>query len=187
MKIGFDFDKVFIDYPPIVPDELVDRLYKKKSNGTLQYRIPSKPEQFFRQLTHLPYLRPVIRHNLEYLKKLDTNHHELYLVSSRFGFLEQVTNRIVKQHGFDKLFDKLFFNFENKQPHLFKSEVIRDLKLDMYIDDDLALLKYVARHNKHTKFFWLNPKKSGLLTFNITGITDLALILPDMTSVTKNS
>ncbi len=178
MNIGFDFDKVFIDYPPIIPDYFFDKFYKKKSNGTLLYRIPSKPEQFLRKLTHLPYLRPVIRRNLVFLQSIPRESHSLYLISSRFGFLQQLTERIVKQHGFDKIFDGLYFNYENKQPHLFKSEVIRGLHLDIYVDDDLALLKYVARHNKKTKFYWLNPKRKGVLSFNITGITDLADILP---------
>jgi hypothetical protein len=35
MNIGFDFDKVFVDYPPIIPDYFFDRFYKKKANGTL--------------------------------------------------------------------------------------------------------------------------------------------------------
>ena len=178
MNIGFDFDKVFIDYPPLVPSVVVDRLYKKKSNGHLLYRIPSKPEQEFRKLTHLPYLRPVIKENLLFLKSIPKDKHALFLVSSRFGFLEMTTERIVKKHGFDKLFDKLYFNFNNEQPHLFKSEVIKKLDLDVYVDDDLAMLRYVARHNKKTKFYWLNPRKQGFISFNITGITHLSEILP---------
>lgn len=178
MNIGFDFDKVFIDYPPLVPSSLVDRLYKKKANGHLLYRIPSKPEQEFRKLTHLPYLRPVIKENLQFLQSIPKDKHSLFLVSSRFGFLEMTTERIVKKHGFDKLFTKLFFNFENQQPHLFKTAVIKKLDLDVYVDDDLAMLRYVAKHNKKTKFFWLNPQRKGHISFNITGITRLSDILP---------
>lgn len=178
MNIGFDFDKVFIDYPPLVPSGLIDRLYKKKVNGQLLYRIPSKPEQEFRKLTHLPFLRPVVQENLSFLKQIAKHNYALYLVSSRFGFLEQTTNTLVKKHGFDKLFTKLYFNFENKQPHLFKSNVIQSLRLDMYVDDDLPLLKYVAKHNKKTHFYWLNPDKVGHISHNITGVTKLSDILP---------
>jgi hypothetical protein len=181
MNIGFDFDKVFIDYPPVIPDYFFDRFYKKKSNGTLLYRIPSRPEQVFRKLTHLPFMRPVIKENLAFLKSIPKKEHALYLVSSRFGFLEQITDRLVHKHGFHTIFDGLFFNFSNAQPHLFKSEVIKKLALDIYVDDDLALLKYVARHNKRTKFYWLNPKKTGHISFNITGITKLsAIFTPQM-------
>jgi hypothetical protein len=178
MNIGFDFDKVFIDYPPGIPDYLFDKFYKKKANGVLLYRIPSRPEQLLRKLTHLPFLRPVIRENLIVLKRISKKNNKLYLVSSRFGFLEQRTTQLIKKHGFDQLFDGLFFNYQNEQPHLFKSTVIKKLQLDLYIDDDLHLLRYVARHNKKTKFFWLNKTKSGAVTFNITAVTKLEDSLP---------
>lgn len=185
MRIGFDFDKVFIDYPPLVPAVVVDRFYRKKTNGQLLYRIPSRPEQLFRKLTHLSYLRPIISENVTFLQSIPKQNHHLFLVSSRFGFLEQITKRLVKKYGFDELFDEMFFNFDNKQPHLFKSDIIKKLKLDMYVDDDLPLLRYVARHNKKTKFYWLNPNKNGYVSHNITGITKLSAILPPDTNTKK--
>jgi len=36
--------------------------------------------------------------------------------------------------------------------------MIKKLRLDMYIDDDLSLIKFAARHNDRTKFFCLIPK-----------------------------
>jgi len=187
MNIGFDFDKVFIDYPPLIPDYLFDRFYKKKANGTLMYRIPSRPEQVFRKLTHFSFLRPVIKENVLFLKTIPKKNNSLYLISSRFGFLEQLTQKLVCKHGFDQIFDGLFFNFNNLQPHLFKNEVIKHLRLDTYVDDDLPLLRYVARHNKKTRFFWLNKQKTGTITFNITAITDLTAILPEspLRTITK--
>ena len=56
MNIGFDFDKVFIDYPPFLPGKLFDKLYKKKDNGTLLFRIPEYPEQILRKALHLPFI-----------------------------------------------------------------------------------------------------------------------------------
>lgn len=179
MKIGFDFDKVFIDYPPFIPDYFFDRFYKKKANGILLYRIPSRPEQVFRKLTHLSFMRPVIKENYAFLQDISKKDNSLYLVSSRFGFLEQVTTRLIQKYRFDRVFDGLFFNFNNRQPHLFKNEVIKNLGLDVYVDDDLPLLRYVARHNKKTTFYWLNKKKTGPMTFNIIGITNLSAILPE--------
>jgi hypothetical protein len=126
----------------------------------------------------------VIRENVQFLKRIPKKEHHLYLISSRFGFLEQLTGRLVRKHGFDTVFDGLFFNFQNEQPHLFKREVIKKLQLDMYVDDDLPLLRYVARHNKRTKFYWLNKKTTGQLSFNIRAITSLSEILPHKTTRT---
>ena len=52
-----------------MPDALVDKLYKKKSNGVLLYRIPGKTEQIIRYLSHHPILRPPIKQNLAFLKE----------------------------------------------------------------------------------------------------------------------
>jgi hypothetical protein len=183
MTIGFDLDKIFIDTPPFIPNSVIQRMYRKKANGVLLYRIPSRPEQLFRRVTHMPLLRPPIQNNLEFLRNIPKEGNKLYLISSRYKFLESATNQLVKAYELDKIFDKLYFNYENKQPHIFKNEVLKKLKLDMYIDDDLALINHVAKDNPKTKFFWLETdgrtNVSNLhhpLEANVTPIKKLATI-----------
>lgn len=160
MNIGFDLDKVFINTPPLIPKAIIDKLYKKRDNGTLLYRIPGKPEQIFRRLTHLSIFRPAMKENLKFLKSIPKDKNKLYLISSRFKFLEHRTKRLIKRFKLDNIFDGMFFNFSNEQPHIFKNRIIRQLKLDYYIDDDLSLLTYVARQNPSIKFFWLTEKNN---------------------------
>ncbi|HVZ59104.1 MAG TPA: hypothetical protein VG935_05115 [Patescibacteria group bacterium] len=175
MKIGFDLDKIFVDYPPLIPDGLIDRLYRKKANGELLYRMPSRPEQLLRQMSHHPLLRPPIKKNISFLKSLAKDHHRLYLISSRFGFLEEQTSRLMKNLGLDRLFEGVYFNFTNEQPHIFKEKILASLHLDCYVDDDLYLLKYIAKNNPRTNFFWLcNQKDKSHLPTNIQAISDLS-------------
>ena len=101
MKIGFDLDKIFIVYPPLIPDRLIDRLYRKKTSGKLLYRIPSRPEQAVRRLSHISFFRPPIQKNITFLKSLTAKNHELYLISSRFQFLESATTALLRKYGFD--------------------------------------------------------------------------------------
>lgn len=177
MNIGFDLDKVFIDYPPFVSPKMIDKLYKKRGNGVLIYRIPSYPEQVFRRLSHTPILRPAIKENLDFLKNISKENNKLYLISSRFKFLEKRTEKLIKRYGLGKIFDEMFFNFENIQPHEFKNAVIKKLDLDLYIDDDLSLIKHVAKENNKTKFFWLTQlKKTQPLSQNIFAISKLTEI-----------
>ncbi|HSW48096.1 MAG TPA: hypothetical protein VLG67_03350 [Candidatus Saccharimonadales bacterium] len=174
MNIGFDLDKVLIDYPPFVPPKLIDKLYKKKDNGVLIYRIPSLPEQLLRRASHSPILRHAIKENLQFLKNIPKDNNKLYLVSSRFKFLEKRTEKLIKKLGLDKIFDGLFFNYENKQPHIFKNAVIKTLNLDIYIDDDLSLIKHVANENPKTIFYWLNQQgKNDQIFNNIFSISKL--------------
>lgn len=178
MNIGFDFDKIFVDYPPLVPAILIDRIYKKKSNGILIYRIPSRPEQLIRLISHHHRLRPMIKENLIILQAIsEKNTHKLHLISSRFGFLKKPTDKIVKKHDLDKFFHGLHFNFNDKQPHLFKDALIKKLAIERYVDDDLPLLKFLAKENHKTKFFWLNSKKKEKMSRNLFAITSLEDLL----------
>ncbi len=184
MKIGFDLDRVFINTPPFVPGKIITKLYKKKDNGVLLYRIPSHSEQLFRKATHHPLLRPPIEENLTVLRSIANKNNKLYLISSRYKFLEDITGKLVKRHGLDDIFEKLYFNYDNKQPHIFKNDILKKLKLDMYIDDDLSLLQFVAKENPKTKFYWLetDEKDSALahhkkLEKNVFPISNLSTIL----------
>ncbi len=180
MNIGFDLDKVFIDYPPLVSPKLIDKLYKKKDNGGLLYRIPAYPEQIFRRISHVPFLRPAIKENMEFLKNIPKKGNQLYLISSRFKFLEKRTLKLVKRYNLDKVFDEMYFNFDNLQPHEFKNEIIKRLDLDIYVDDDLSLIKHVAKSNVKTKFFWLNQEHNNdHLTDNIFAISKIKMIFED--------
>lgn len=177
MNIGFDLDKIFIDYPPFISPKIMDKLYKKKDNGVLLYRIPSYPEQIFRRISHTPIFRPAIKENMSLLKNISKKDHKLYLISSRFKFLEKRTLKLIKRYALGEVFDGMYFNFENMQPHVFKQEVINNLQLDLYIDDDLSLIKHAAYANPKTKFFWLNSLKENKdLPSNVHAISKLSEI-----------
>ncbi len=176
MKIGFDFDKVFVNFPPFIPTSLVHFLYKKRTRR-LSYRIPGKIEQKVRILSHHPVLRKPITKNVQILQKIaKQNNHDLYLISGRFGFLKQKTEEWIIRHNMQPLFKEIHFNFKNKQPHLEKNRVIQKTKIDTFIDDDLDLLLYLAKQNPKIQFYWVKngerlPQKR--LPKNITPIHDL--------------
>lgn len=175
MNIGFDLDKIFINFPPLIPEKVIDLLYKDDANHELKYRIPSKLEQTIRILSHHPILRTPITENLNYIKNPNlTNKNKYFLISSRFSFLKKRTTDLIKNYGLDKIFSAMYFNYENKQPHQFKNEVIKKLNLDMFIDDDLQLLEYLIDKNPKTKFFWLNNKISKHLKKNLFAIMHIS-------------
>ena len=175
MNIGFDLDKIFINFPPLVPTKIIDWLYKGKPNGTLKYRMPSRAEQIIRIFSHYSLFRPPITKNMNYVKNLAlANTNKFYLISSRFSFLEKRTSSLIKRYRLDKIFNAMYFNYQNRQPHEFKNEVIQNLKLDMYVDDDLQLLEYLVDKNPKTKFFWLNKKISKPLGKNLSAIKNIS-------------
>lgn len=174
MNIGFDFDKVIIDYPPFIPNWIIDKFYKKKDNGILLYRIPGKAEQILRTIIHLPPLRQPIKKNLQAIADLASkNEHDLFIISSRFGFLKGLTTSLTKKLELEKIFRKMYFNYENEQPHLFKNRVVKELKIHKFIDDDLSLLKFLAKENPKTLFFWLNNSVKKKLSDNLFALTKI--------------
>ncbi len=175
MNVGFDLDKVFIEYPFFLPDFVVDKTYKIIFNNSIIYRIPSKPEQFLRLLLHYPLFRQPINKNIEFVKNISKKNTDNYfLITGRFNFLKSRTDQIIKKYELDKIFKKIFINFNNEQPHIFKSNLMKQLKIDKYVDDDFFLLKYAAKQNLKTKFFWLNNKISKPIERNLFAIKNIS-------------
>lgn len=174
IKIGFDFDRVFVSYPPIIPSSLIEYLYKKR-NHKLSYRIPGKFEQKIRVLSHTSFLRTPIKANITTLKKIFNNdNYEIYLISSRFSFLKKQTKMWDEKHRISKYFEKMYFNFNDKQPHLFKDDVIKKENIEKFVDDDLDLLLFLSKNNPDIEFFWLSSqKKYPPLPANIHQIKNL--------------
>jgi hypothetical protein len=176
MVIGFDFDKVFIDFPPFIPYSFIDYLYKGSPN-TLHYRFPGKLEQKIRIFSHYPPFRHPLRNNINALKNIvNEKKYTTYLVSSRFGFLKKRTEAILNKYKLNQYFDGIFFNYEDRQPHVFKEETIRRLKIDTYIDDDIDLALYLAKKIPSLRIFWVRDgrEKVGPLPANIIAIKDLS-------------
>lgn len=175
MNVGFDLDKIFVDTPPLIPGKFIDLFYKGKTNESLKYRIPGRLEQIIRIISHYPLFRQPIKENIEFMKKLAAEkNHTYYLISSRFGFLKNTTEKLVQRYKLDKIFKSLHFNYANEQPHLFKSKLIQKLKIDQYIDDDLSLLNFLTGKNPKTKLFWLNEKISKPLKKNLFAIKHIS-------------
>jgi hypothetical protein len=175
MNIGFDLDKIFINFPPLVPDKIIDLFYKEKANRELKYRMPSKIEQFIRISSHHPIFRSLNANNLNYIKNpILAKQNNFYLISSRFGFLKQRTADLIQKYDLNKVFKKMYFNYENRQPHEFKNEIIKKLKLDKFVDDDLQLLEYLTNKNPGIKFFWLNNDVDKPLKKNLIAIKHLS-------------
>ncbi|OGM60854.1 hypothetical protein A2892_04335 [Candidatus Woesebacteria bacterium RIFCSPLOWO2_01_FULL_39_10b] len=177
MKIGFDLDGIFIDKPPFIPKKLIDRLYGSYDHG-LSYRFPSKPEQWIRNITHISLFRPAIWENIQKIKSTCTqNAHHYYLISSRFGFLKARTEYLLNKYELSGIFDNIYLNFNNEEPHIFKENILKKLRFDRYIDDDLPLLEFLAKHNPKIVFFWLNKKSNLRLLGNLITTTNLQAIL----------
>lgn len=149
--MGFDLDGVLVEGPPFVPSWLLELLYRGAKEKKLHYRIPgSKIEIWIRQLSHNSFFRPPILKNIEILKQM--KEHELFLVTSRYSFLQEHTHALLKLYGIDHLFKEIVLNSKDEQPHIFKLKTLERLNLDIFIDDDEDLLTFLKEKLPNVKF-----------------------------------
>lgn len=166
MRIGFDFDKIFINTPPLIPVSVIDYFFRHgltfsyRDERALTYRIPGSVESKIRIASHLPFLRPPIKKNISVLHRLhQEKKHNLILVSSRFAFLKKMTFSLIKKYGLSTYFEKMYFNFQNEQPHIFKERVLREERIRVYVDDDIDLIEYLSKKLPNVSFFWITENR----------------------------
>lgn len=178
-KIGLDLDGVLVGLPPFIPSAFIEWLYKDHSQKQLSYRYPPFFEQKIRQLSHLPFIRPEIKGNCRLLKELNQQKkYCFYLITGRFAFLEKLTFAWLKKYNLIHVFDKIYLNKKNIQPHKFKEQILNKVQLDLYIEDDFDSIIYLATRFQKIHFYWYTRKKDIKLNKNnITAINNLSKIL----------
>ena len=160
IKIGFDLDGVIIDKPPLISKGLLEWLVRSHQNKKLAYRYPPLPERLVRWLSHHPLLRPAIKENLEFIKKIAKNKkYKLYLISGRYSFLAGRTQQWLKKYQIYNLFEGVFINLKNEQPYLFKTKKIKELKINLYIDDDQPLSEYLIKSARQVKVYCFDQRR----------------------------
>lgn len=164
-RVGFDLDGIIIDKPPLIPKKLIEWFFRG-SQENLNYRFPkTKIEQLIRKFSHFYLFRPPIKKNIALIKKIhQQKKHDLYLVSSRYSFLQKETQFWLKKRKIDGLFEKIYLNTEDSQPHLFKEKKLKRLELDFYFEDDELIVDYLDRKLKNIQIFLVDDRgKHGLL------------------------
>ena len=162
--LGFDLDGVLADKPPFIPKRWLEYLFRGKKNG-LHCRYPkTELEIWIRKLSHFYLFRPPIKENVEFTKKLKKQGYKLYLISGRYSFLKKETKAWIKKRKLDGVFEKVFINLNDKQPHLFKERIIRQLNLDYYFEDDKDTVDFLQLKFKN-KIFWVKQGETICLSF----------------------
>lgn len=162
IRIGFDLDGVIIGKPFFIPQILMEKLVRRKVDHQLEYRFPeSKYERLIRYLSHHPLFRSPINKNIELIRELSkSDRYELYVVSSRYSFLEGRTKEWFKYYKLRNFFKEIYINLKNEQPHLYKERMINKLKLNAFIDDDKPLLEYLKRNVKGVDLIYVSDNQN---------------------------
>jgi len=174
IRVAFDLDGVIIDKPPLIPKKLIEILFRGFEKDGLHYRFPkSKLEQKIRKISHFYLFRPPIKKNIEFIGGLAKDgKYELYIVSSRYSFLKDETEKWLEKRKIDGIFQKVFINMSDEQPHLFKEKVLKKLKPDIFVDDDCELVNYLTGRVE-TKIYCFSRDSSYARVTKIASLAEI--------------
>lgn len=156
IRVGIDFDGV-LAYNPFRIIRAPVTWFKQKILGEKKthFYIPKTAwEKFIWKILHESSIFPA--KGGELLKEMaEREDIEFYLVTSRYHFLQNKLYQWLKRWGFTKVFSEIYSNQKDEQPHLFKERMIRELKLDYFVEDNWDVVKNLQNASK-TKVFWIS-------------------------------
>ncbi|PIZ92663.1 MAG: hypothetical protein COX83_03790 [Candidatus Magasanikbacteria bacterium CG_4_10_14_0_2_um_filter_41_31] len=146
LRVGFDMDGVLLYNPARIIRPFISSikrffLHKRK----LHFYYPkSSSEKFFWRLGHRSsiYNAPGLH---EITKLVGEGKIEAYLITARYSFLGISVQNWVKNNKLDKTFKGVYFNAKDEQPHIFKEKMVKQLGLDMYIEDNFDIVNHLAQ------------------------------------------
>lgn len=155
LRVGFDLDGVLLYNPARITRPVIAFLkkyfLKKRTNS---FYIPkSGPARLMWHVFHWSSLFPTSGHKQlkEFIKK---NNVEAYIITARYGFLENDFQKWIKRIDPDHVFKEYYQNKSNKQPHVFKKEMIDKLGLDVFVEDNWDIVRMIKPKTK-THLFWI--------------------------------
>jgi len=145
LKVGFDLDGVILYNPARIARPIIAQikhlLFGKKRDLKF-YHPKTEVEKWFWWLFHKSsiYIAP----GLDEVKKLvKTKKIKAYLITSRYSFLKNDLKKWLKKTKIDQYFDGIYYNKNDEEPHLFKERMINKLKLDVFVEDNWDIVKYL--------------------------------------------
>lgn len=158
VRVGFDLDGVLLYNPfriarPIVAfaKRVVIRQTKTK------FYVPeSSTGQSIWRILHTSSMW--IEDGFQNAKKLIKNNKiEGYIITARYGFLQEDFDKWHEKLEAEKYFKKCYVNKNNKQPHVYKNELVQKLDLDYFIEDNWDIVRALSTDpkNANRKILWI--------------------------------
>jgi len=184
LRVGFDLDGVLLYNPA--------RLARMPVATFKHLFFPARERKFFiprsfwaEKIWSLAHLSSLFIasgfDDLETLLKKDGI--EAYVITARFNFLQNNANSWFKKLNRNNVFKQLYVNTHNQQPHFYKEKLTNQLKLDIFVDDNYDIVRYLSKKTK-ADIFWIY----NLLDWPINyphKFSSLKGVVNKITSITK--
>jgi len=163
LKIGFDLDGVILYNPVRIFRKIITDFLKPLRKKIIHKSVNQKEIFYIPKTTIIKFIW-ILLHKTSFminpgykdLKRLAKNKKiKLYLITGRYSFLKKDLYRWLKRINSKKVFNEVFFNKKDNQPHFFKKKMIEKLKLDYYVEDNWDIVNYLNNKKNKTKILWL--------------------------------
>ena len=155
IKIGLDFDGV-VAYNPFRVIRYPVAWFKKKvlKKKGLSFFIPKTWwQKGVWMIIHGVSIFPALG-SARVIEMSRSGRFEFHLITGRLGFLGRQTEGWLEEYGLRKSFASININTDCHQPHLFKEKLMKNLKLDYYVEDNLDVVEYIKNKGK-AKVLWV--------------------------------
>ncbi len=157
IRVGFDFDGVVIYNPARIMRPFASFIKKKNfvKRKELEFFIPTKNwEKFLWWLAHQSSLFPA--QGWSEVKRLkEAGIIEPYLITGRNTYLKNDLEFKFKLFGLNNIFNSVHITEKNEQPHIFKERIIKKLKLDVFVEDNWDIVRYLNQCYLPTRIIWV--------------------------------
>lgn len=156
LKIGFDFDGVILYNPARIIRPMMAYLKLKRvvKRHQLVFFVPkTKTQRSIWWLAHQSSLFPAP--GLDQLKALVASGQvEAHLLTGRYPELAADVHRKLRLFGLADVFTQVHTMTTIQQPHLFKEAKIKELQLDLFVEDNYDIAAYLTGVVE-TQIYWL--------------------------------
>lgn len=155
IRVGLDFDGV-VAYNPFRIVRAPISLVKRNLLGIkkLSFIYPRRKwQQIIWTILHESSVYPA--KGVDYLRILVQDKAiEAHIITARYSFLDNHLYKWLDKYRLRKLFKTINLNKNDEQPHLFKEKLIKKYDLDIFVEDNLDIVKYLHGKGK-TKIYWI--------------------------------
>lgn len=161
LKVGLDLDGVILYNPARIARPFVafgkEILFKRKKQNL--FTIPrGKLSRYIWYLLHKSSV--FTSSGLQDIKELsEKGIIEPYIITARYSFLKHDFEKWLKKMKAERFIKQSFYNTKDEQPHLFKERMIRELGLDVFVEDNWDIVAHLTKSscktNQNLKVFWI--------------------------------
>jgi uncharacterized HAD superfamily protein len=156
LRVGFDLDGVLLYNPARIARPIVT--FAKHAVGhrsKTTFYIPHSPlQQFVWKVLHYSSLFPAS--GLDKIKRLVAHKKiEAYIITGRYGFLKDDFDKWLEKINTDATFQKTILNELNEQPHIYKTRTVKNLDLDIFVEDNWDIVKQLNAEPGGPEVIWI--------------------------------